>query len=228
MTIYDLKPAFQKLLRPACNALAKMGITANQVTIAAMLLSIVTGTALAALHDERWVLFLVPFALFLRMALNAIDGMLAREHGMQSALGGLLNELGDVISDVVLYLPFGLIAGISPIAVIVTVVLAVLSEMTGVVAVQIGAKRRYDGPMGKSDRAFAFGLLAVLLGFGLEPGAWANAGLLVVTMLTAATILNRARAALHQAGTVKSRAETGPGAPARVAARQSTPASSNG
>jgi CDP-diacylglycerol--glycerol-3-phosphate 3-phosphatidyltransferase len=95
MTIYDLKPAFQKLLRPACNALAKMGITANQVTIAAMFLSIVTGTALAALHDERWVLFLVPFALFLRMALNAIDGMLAREHGMQSALGGLLNELGD-------------------------------------------------------------------------------------------------------------------------------------
>ena len=198
MTIYDLKPAFQNLLRPVCKAVAKAGITANQVTVAAMLLSILTGAALVVLHDEVWVLFLVPVALFLRMALNAMDGMLAREHHMQSALGGLLNELGDVISDIALYVPFGLVAGISPVAVTATVVLAVLSEMTGVVAVQIGASRRYDGPMGNSDRAFAFGLLAVLLGSGLEPATWANVGLLVVAMLTAATVLNRARAALDE------------------------------
>ena len=198
MTIYDLKPAFQNLLRPTCNVLAKAGVTANQVTVAAVFLSIVTGAALAVLHDDRRVFLLVPVALVLRMALNAIDGMLAREHDMQSALGGLLNELGDVISDIALYVPFVLIAGLSPVAVIATVVLAVLSEMTGVVAVKIGASRRYDGPMGKSDRAFAFGLLAVLLGFGLEPGAWVNAALLVVATLTAATILNRARAALSE------------------------------
>jgi len=36
------------------------------------------------------------------MALNAIDGMLAREHHMQSKLGAILNELGDVVSDTVL------------------------------------------------------------------------------------------------------------------------------
>jgi CDP-diacylglycerol--glycerol-3-phosphate 3-phosphatidyltransferase len=82
-----------------------------------------------------------------------------------------------------------------------TVLLAVLSEMTGVVAVQIGASRRYDGPMGKSDRAFAFGLLAVLLGLGLEPGAWANVGLLFVAMLIVKTIVNRARGALDESGT---------------------------
>jgi CDP-diacylglycerol--glycerol-3-phosphate 3-phosphatidyltransferase len=117
---------------------------------------------------------------------------------LQSDLGGLLNELGDVVSDIALYLPFGLIAGVSPAAVIATVLLAVLSEMAGVVAVQIGASRRYDGPMGKSDRAFAFGLLAMLLGLGLEPGAWVNAGLLVIALLTITTILNRSRAALEE------------------------------
>jgi CDP-diacylglycerol--glycerol-3-phosphate 3-phosphatidyltransferase len=198
MTLYDIKPAFQRLLRPPCGALAKAGITANQVTIGAMLLSIATGTALAVLHEERWVLFLVPVTLFVRMALNAIDGMLAREHGMQSTLGGLLNELGDVVSDIALYAPFGLIVGITPVVVNATVVLAVLSEMTGVIAVQIGASRRYDGPMGKSDRAFGFGLIAVLLGLGLEPGGWANAGLGIMALLTAATILNRARSALAE------------------------------
>jgi CDP-diacylglycerol--glycerol-3-phosphate 3-phosphatidyltransferase len=198
MTIYHLKPAFQDLLRPACKALAKAGVTANQVTVAAMLLSIATGAAVLIGHADRRVMLLVPVALFVRMALNAIDGMLAREHAMQSALGGLLNELGDVISDIVLYLPFALIAGVSPVLVAATVLLAVLSEMTGVVAVQIGASRRYDGPMGKSDRAFAFGLLAVLLGLGLDPGAWANAGLLFVAMLVVMTIVNRARGALDE------------------------------
>jgi CDP-diacylglycerol--glycerol-3-phosphate 3-phosphatidyltransferase len=198
MTIYHLKPAFQDLLRPACNALAKAGVTANQVTVAAMLLSIATGAAVLIGHADRRVMLLVPVALFVRMALNAIDGMLAREHAMQSALGGLLNELGDVISDIALYLPFALIAGVSPVLVAATVLLAVLSEMTGVVAVQIGASRRYDGPMGKSDRAFAFGLLAVLLGLGLDPGAWANAGLLFVAMLVVMTIVNRARGALDE------------------------------
>ena len=198
MTLYDIKPAFQDLLRPACNTLARAGITANQVTLAALLLSVATGIALLLLHEERWVLLLVPAALLVRMALNAIDGMLAREHHMQSALGGLLNELGDVISDIALYVPFGLVAGVSPIAVNAAVVLAVLSEMTGVVAVQIGASRRYDGPMGKSDRAFAFGLLATVLGFGLEAGGWTDACLVIIATLTAVTVVNRARAALAE------------------------------
>ncbi len=198
MTIYHLKPAFQDLLRPACKALAKAGVTANQVTVAAMLLSIATGAAVLIGHADRRVMLLVPVALLIRMALNAIDGMLAREHAMQSTLGGLLNELGDVISDIALYLPFALIAGVSPVLVAATVLLAMLSEMTGVVAVQIGASRRYDGPMGKSDRAFAFGLLAVLLGLGLDPGAWANVGLLFVAMLVVMTIVNRARGALDE------------------------------
>ena len=198
MTLYDIKPKFQDLLRPTCNALARAGVTANQVTVGAMLLSVATGTALVLLHEERWALFLVPVALFLRMALNAIDGMLAREHDMQSALGGLLNELGDVISDIALYVPFGLIAGLAPVVVNAAVVFAVLGEMTGVIAVQIGASRRYDGPMGKSDRAFAFGLLAMLIGVGLEPGRWSDAFLTVIALLAAVTVINRARAALDE------------------------------
>jgi len=198
MTIYDLKPAFQNLLRPLCNALAKAGITANQVTVAAMLLSLVVGMLLVHLRHVQWILFLVPVALFVRMALNAIDGMLAREHDMQSPLGGILNELGDVISDAVLYSPFAVFAGVSPHAVGTVVLLAVLSEMTGVVAVQIGASRRYDGPMGKSDRAFVFGLLAVILGFGVDPGWWVNAALALVAVLIGLTIINRARRALAE------------------------------
>lgn len=198
MTIYDLKPAFQNMLRPACKALANAGATANQVTVVAMLLSFVVGTLFAMNPSARWAALLIPVWLFLRMALNAIDGMLAREHGMQSELGGFLNELSDVAADAALYLPFAFVPGISPLLVVTVVILSILTEMAGVVAVQVGASRRYDGPMGKSDRAFVFGLLALLLGIGLDLHRWADIALVVVALLTVLTIFNRVVKALQE------------------------------
>ena len=43
------------------------------------------------------------------MALNAIDGMLAREFNQKSRLGGYLNEITDVVSDGALYLFFAFV-----------------------------------------------------------------------------------------------------------------------
>ncbi len=196
-SIYDLKPKFQGLLRPLTNALARGGVTANQVTLAAMLLSLAVGAAVA-LRPSAGVLLLVPLTLFLRMALNAIDGMLAREHGQKSRLGAVLNELGDVVSDAGLYLPFARVLAGEAALVVGIVLVAVIGEMTGVVGIQVGASRRYDGPMGKSDRAFWFGLLALLLGLGVAAGAWVRWYLAVVLVLGLVTILNRARGALRE------------------------------
>ncbi|MGI9301232.1 MAG: CDP-alcohol phosphatidyltransferase family protein [Gammaproteobacteria bacterium] len=196
-SIYDLKPAFQNLLRPLTERLARAGITANQVTVAAAILSFVAGAIIFAFPDKRWPLLLIPLVLFLRMALNAIDGMLAREHEMKTPLGAILNELGDVFSDCALYLPLAVVPGIDARLIVVVVILAVISEMTGVLGVQTGADRRYDGPMGKSDRAFVFGTLGVLLGLGLAAGMWVHIVLGIVVVLLALTIFNRARSALH-------------------------------
>ena len=198
MTIYELKSAFQKLLRPLCRLMANAGITANQVTIAALLISMLVGLLFARNPSANWVMFLIPVWLFIRMALNAIDGMLAREHNMKSALGGILNELGDVVADTALYLPFALIPGISAWLVVAVVILSVFTEFAGVVAVQAGASRRYDGPMGKSDRAFVFGLLALLLGLDIGPGWWMDAALGLVALLTAVTVINRSSKALKE------------------------------
>lgn len=195
-SVYDLKPAFQRLLRPAVGALAKAGVTANQVTVAALLLSVATGGALLAWPERRWVLLLVPAVLFVRMALNAVDGMLAREHDMKSRLGAVLNELGDVLSDSALYLPLAVVWAVPAWIVVAIVLAAVIGEMTGVVAIQIGAQRRYDGPMGKSDRAAVFGLLCFLVGLGVPQQPWLVWVLYVVLALSCLTILNRARRAL--------------------------------
>jgi CDP-diacylglycerol--glycerol-3-phosphate 3-phosphatidyltransferase len=197
-SIYDLKPRFQSLLRPLCQGLAARGVTANQITGLAALLSILHGYLIYATAGNRAVLLLLPVTLFIRMALNAVDGMLAREHNQKSRLGAILNETTDVISDQVLYLSFMAVAGLPVLALALSAIMAGVSELTGVVGQTIGASRRYDGPMGKSDRAFAFGLLAFLLGLGLAPGWWSSLVVYAVAGLLVLTIVNRARRALAE------------------------------
>jgi len=198
VSVYDLKPKFQNLLRPLCRALARGGVTANQVTLSAAAMSVMLGAAIWATHGAHWALLLLPPVLFVRMALNAIDGMLAREFAQKSALGAVLNELGDVVSDTALYLSFATIAGVDAALVGLVVAIAIMTEMAGVVAIQIGAQRRYDGPLGKSDRAVFFGALALLLGLGVQPGLWTEIVLGLAAAAGALTVLNRARAALRE------------------------------
>jgi len=193
ITIYDLKPRFQRLLRPLATALANAGVTANQVTLAAMLVSFGVGAFVAWRAHWGWPFLLLPAWLFLRMALNAIDGMLAREFGQQSPLGAYLNELSDVASDAALYLPFAVLAPFGLASVGLVVLLSVISEMAGALGPMVGAPRRYDGPMGKSDRAFVFGALGLYVGLGAPLPADAYWIMPLIGVLIAVNIRNRVR-----------------------------------
>ncbi len=199
LSVYQLKPLFQNSLRPLVRKLAERGVTANQVTLAAIFLSFLTGIFVFCPWKASWPFFAVPVVLFIRMALNAMDGMLAREHDMKSPLGAILNELGDVFSDIFLYLPLIRLETVSGFLVFWVLLLSVVSEMAGVLGVQIGASRRYEGPMGKSDRALVFGVLYLILGLGATPRTWINLVLLVLLFLLGWTIWNRVKAALSEA-----------------------------
>jgi CDP-diacylglycerol--glycerol-3-phosphate 3-phosphatidyltransferase len=212
-SIYDLKPAFQRLLRPLVAGLMRAGVTPNQVTVAALLLSAAVG-AVIAWTRARWSLLLLPPALLLRMALNALDGMMAREHGLRTRLGALLNELGDVLSDALLYLPLALLPGWPAVAVVCTVVLAGASELAGVAAAAAGGSRRYDGPMGKSDRAAVFGALGLLLGLGVPAGRWLAVVAWIAVALLALTIANRVRRALGESAATEAAETVAPAKPA--------------
>jgi CDP-diacylglycerol--glycerol-3-phosphate 3-phosphatidyltransferase len=167
-SIYQLKPAFQNLLRPLVQWLFKRGVTANQVTLFAMFISLALSIFLYLYylnHPVNWWLLLFPLWMLIRMAFNAIDGMLAREFNQQSNLGAFYNELSDVIADTALYVCLIAFAFIHAKLLLLVAFLAILSEYTGVMAPLIGQQRRYDGPMGKSDRAFWFGLMTVVIVF---------------------------------------------------------------
>lgn len=197
-SIYQLKPAFQNCLRPLVRRLFASGTTANQITLLAGLGSVVVGVAIGAFAQHSWVFALVPLWMLLRMALNAIDGMLAREFDQQSALGAYLNELCDVVADCALILPFALIADVSLLLVLLVTLLAVFSEYAGVLGSMIGASRRYDGPMGKSDRALVLGLLAMVIALGWASAPWINGVFALIAVLLACTLVNRVRQGLKE------------------------------
>ena len=198
MSIYALKPKFQALLRPLTTALARAGVTANQVTIAAAVVSVVLGAFVALRAPERWPFLLIPLWMFLRMAFNAIDGMLAREFGQKSRLGAYLNELTDVVSDAALYLPFAWVPPFSPLWTGIVIVLAVISEFAGVLGPAVGASRRYDGPMGKSDRAYVFGALGLWIGVASALPDWVAYVMPLLAAALVLTIVNRVRNGLRE------------------------------
>ena len=161
ISIYQLKPAFQNLLQPILRFLHKLGVTANQLTVAAVVLSGGLGYLFLHYQSHAIILLLLPLGLLLRMALNALDGMMARQYNMQSKLGEVLNEMGDVLSDLALIFPLIIVPGIKPWVIVLFGVLSVLNEFAGLLGRALGGARRYDGPMGKSDRALLLGLFCI-------------------------------------------------------------------
>jgi CDP-diacylglycerol--glycerol-3-phosphate 3-phosphatidyltransferase len=204
MSVYALKPRFQALLRPLTTWLARLGVTANFVTIVAALGSIAAGAVVARRSEVRAVFLIIPAWLLVRMALNAVDGMLARDFHQKSVLGGYLNEIGDVVSDAALYAPFALVAPFGPLGIAVIILLSILTEFAGAMGPLVGASRRYDGPMGKSDRAVLFGALGLWFGVSAPLPAWLEWAMPVAAVLLVLTVINRVRAGIREAATAGS------------------------
>ncbi|MES2889417.1 MAG: CDP-alcohol phosphatidyltransferase family protein [Pseudomonadota bacterium] len=197
-SIYQLKSRFQRLLQPLLRHVAAAGISPNQLTLGTAAFMLAYGACLAWQPQSRALWAGLPAVLLARMALNALDGMLAKSTGHTTRLGALLNEVCDQASDAALYLPFALAAGVHGGLAVAVVTLAGLTEFAGLAAVAVGSARRFDGPMGKSDRAFAFGLLALMWAGGASP-AWLNGLLIAVGVLSLWTLRNRVQGALRPA-----------------------------
>ena len=165
ISIYKLKPKFQKLLQPLLLLLKRIGVSPNHITVFTIFFSLLIGYILfLGIYNCFWFI-VVALGLLIRMMLNALDGMMANQFNLQSKLGEILNEIGDVISDIAIYFPFLYIEAIKSEYVIFFIFLSIINEFCGVLAKLISGSRRYDGPMGKSDRAFLVGIICIVLFF---------------------------------------------------------------
>ena len=180
MSLYQLKSQFQDQLRPISDALVEQKVTANQVTVSAILLSLSTAYVIAKpAQNQPRLWLLLPSSLFVRMALNAIDGMMAREHGQASRIGAVLNEVGDIVADT------ALIASLAPHVandnaqastvnlpnrisihqphIVGLIVLSIGTELLAILSNKSLGVRANQGPLGKSDRAFVLGVLGTVM-----------------------------------------------------------------
>ena len=196
--IANSEPWFQKRLRPSADVLAHAGITANQVTLVTMSLSLAAGIAVLLHLDSPGMLGLIPGALLIRLVGHHIEDLLAEEHGMKTPLGGILDELADVFCDAALYLPLAWIAGISSGLVVLSVFLGFMTEMAGVTAVSVGATRRKDGPVSKKSLGIAFAGIAMVLATGTAPGAWLDVTLALLCIALLLTVFKRIHGALRE------------------------------
>lgn len=198
ISVYKLKPKFQQLLKPILLSLHRANVSANQITISAISLSLIIGI-LFWFADLNSTLFLaLPIGLFLRMALNALDGMMARMYQQQSKLGEIINELGDVISDLFIYFPLLKFESSAFYLIVLFLCFSIVNEFSGVLAKAVSGQRRYDGPMGKSDRAFLIGLYGLLCFLEIDISYYASFIFLTINfLLVISTYLRVKRSLLH-------------------------------
>ncbi len=161
ISVYNIKPKFQQLLKPVLQAMYRAGFTANGITWMAVLLSLFTGVY-CWFFPGKAAFVILPIALLLRMALNALDGMMARTYHMQSKSGEVLNELGDVVSDMFMFAPVGELFHVDSRLFVSFLLLSAVNEFAGILGKAVSGERRYEGPMGKSDRALVIGLVALI------------------------------------------------------------------
>jgi CDP-diacylglycerol--glycerol-3-phosphate 3-phosphatidyltransferase len=179
------------MLRPWVVAIWKLGITPNQITASTCLLSVSLGLWLLISKNETF--YILPIFFFIRMALNAIDGMLAKEHNLKSPFGAVLNEVTDVVSDGFLYYAFSRFDFINIHLLLFVIFFSAISEITGLAVLLNGSARDYAGPMGKSDRAFVFSVLAILISCHITSSIAYNGILSLVALMLIVTIFNRTK-----------------------------------
>ena len=199
ISIYKLKTKFQQILHPVLLFLHKCNITANQITISSIVLSVVIALLFWNADTNRWFFLSLPIGLLLRMALNALDGMMARRFNQISKLGEVLNEVGDIISDVIIFFPLLKFQSESLYLVIVFIILSVVNEFAGILGKVIGKDRRYDGPMGKSDRALIIGVYGLIQFFGVNISGYSTIIFGTLILLVVLSTFIRLKKALHGA-----------------------------
>jgi CDP-diacylglycerol--glycerol-3-phosphate 3-phosphatidyltransferase len=126
-----LKPLLRKALRPVVARLYEAGVTANQVTWTSLIGSVLVGALLCRFADHSSSFAILPAWLVARTAFAAIDGTLAIEFGQKSRRGSVLNEAGDVVSDIALFSPLAFVAPFSGPSIAMAVCFAAMSEFVG-------------------------------------------------------------------------------------------------
>lgn len=155
MQIYKTKPKFQKILKPIADFLAKLKVHPTYINFAALIVSIIAGFLIYYSSFNLILLLWIPFLAFIRIAFNALDGLVARQMKVKNQkFGEVLNELVDRFSDMAFFIGIAFVAYVNTNLALMVFIFVLLVSYTGIVGKSAGGKRQYSAVMGKADRMF--------------------------------------------------------------------------
>jgi CDP-diacylglycerol--glycerol-3-phosphate 3-phosphatidyltransferase len=192
MGIYRIKPRFQQALGGTEETLVRHRVHPDYLTIGALILSILGGVALWGTTRALWLFLLIPIVAIGRTALNALDGLVARDTGLARPWGEVLNEFCDRLADVSLFTGAALAHGSDTLLGAAAIVVMLLSSYLAILSKAAGGRRQYGGMMGKADRMIYLSIASVaaliLAGYSVM-----TYFLIVVLVGLVLTIVRRAR-----------------------------------
>jgi CDP-diacylglycerol--glycerol-3-phosphate 3-phosphatidyltransferase len=162
--LYGLKPRFRAALTGAADWLAARRVHPDGLTAAGVAASAAAGLCLALAGRDPWLALLVAPLLAARIALNALDGLVAERRGMARPWGAVLNEMGDRAADLALFAGLALLPGAPLLVIALAAAATLLASHAALAVAATGAARPRGGPMGKADRAAVIALAALATG----------------------------------------------------------------
>ena len=162
MTLDKLRPYVSGFLDPFVRGFDRVGMTPNGVSVLAFGVAIGAAVAfmLGGRADPIWYV-VAAVLVFLNGWLDVVDGALAREQGVASPAGDLLDHVLDRYADIVIvgglaagggdyFLGFAAVTGV------------VMTSYLGTQAQAVGLDRVYGGLVGRADRLAIIGFVGVL------------------------------------------------------------------
>ena len=203
MTLDKLRPYVSGTIDPFVRAFDRFGLGPDAVSVLAFGMAIGAAVAfyLGGTVDRLW--YLAATVLVLANGwLDVVDGALAREQGVESAAGDLLDHVLDRYADIVVVAGIAASEGAFLLG-FAAVTGVVMTSYLGTQAQAVGLDRVYGGLVGRADRLAIIGVVGVLAYAlpgsygGLSVVAWLLVFLAVIGHLTALQRFYYARQALE-------------------------------
>jgi CDP-diacylglycerol---glycerol-3-phosphate 3-phosphatidyltransferase len=190
--LYALKPWYTRRLTRVVDTAVARRVSPDVFTWTGVTAAAAAGASLAL---GWWVL--AALLLAVRLAGANLDGAVARARDVSRPWGFVLNEVGDRVSDLLMFAGLAAFAAREGgagrvVAVLVAATAATLPTFASLAAAGAGARRRNGGPLGKTERC-ALAVLAVAVPTTLP---WVCALVAAGSVLTAVLRLTAARADL--------------------------------
>lgn len=188
MKIYSLKPLFQKRLQPVARILAVNSVHPTILTLSGIVVSALLASAVRI--SSQILSWFVPLLVFLRLSLNALDGMVAKQRRMESTAGTALNELSDLISDVFIFAGLALAPNVNAFLGLAVLLLVQLTNIAGIAGHFVLKRHLWEGSVGKADRMVYLAFFAIIIAFTNETRWW-NYLLVIIGLGSIITMIQR-------------------------------------